>query len=187
MRRRTPIMLAALFGLTLLAGCTVPDNSVQSEPDQAQSSAAKPKGKPKPRAAQLGDPITIKGNEGGSAVQVTALKVVATVTAKDGFSKPEPGNRFMAVQFALTNTGDASYDDAPSNGAKVSDAEGQQYDTALLEDSSAGRGLPSLLKLAPGATAKGYLVFEVPKAAKIVSVQFSQDSGFGQTAEWKIG
>jgi hypothetical protein len=176
-------MLAAALGLVLLTGgCATPESGVKNEPDKNAAGSDKPKS----GAAKLGDPITLKGQEKDSSIQVTAVKYVATVTATDGFSKPEAGNRYAAVQFVVKNTGKVTYDDAPSNGAKVSDSEDQQYDVALLEKSSAGQGLPALLKLAPGGTAKGFLVFEVPTAAKITSVQFSQASGFGETAEWKV-
>ncbi len=184
MGKRNGWMLAATVAVAVLSmGCAATDSGVKNDPDKPAASGT---GKAKSRAAKLGDPITIKGQEKGSAVQVTAVKYVATVKATDGFSEPAAGNRYAAVQFIVRNTGTVSYEDAPSNGAKVSDSKDQQYDVALVEKSSAGQGLPSLLKLAPGGTARGFLVFEVPKAAKIVSVQFSQASGFGETAEWKI-
>jgi hypothetical protein len=104
----------------------------------------------------------------------------------DDFMKPAAGNRFVAVQFKVTNTGTAAYDDSPSNGAKVLDAEGQQF-TSALADSKAGPNLPGSVKLAPGGTAKGFITFEVPSATKVTGAQFSTKSGFGQTAEWKIG
>jgi hypothetical protein len=176
-------LAATVMVVAVTAGCAAPDSGVKNSADKSTASSS---GKAKAGPAKLGDAITIKGQEKGSAAQVTAVRYVATVKATDGFSTPAAGNRYAAVQFIVKNTGTVSYDDAPSNGAKVSDSENQQYDVALLEKSSAGQGLPFLLKLAPGGTAKGFLVFEVPTAAKIVSVQFSQASGFAETAEWKI-
>lgn len=176
------LAVAAVVALSA-AGCAATDSGVKNEPDKPAASGS---AKGKTGAAKLGDAITLKGLEDGSSAQVTAVKYVATVTATNGFSKPEAGNRYAAVQFVIKNTGKVAYEDAPSNGAKVSDAEDQQYDVALLEKSSAGQGLPAFLKIAPGGTARGYLVFEVPKGAKIVSVQFSLGSGFAETAEWTI-
>ena len=94
----------------------------------------------------------------------------------------------MAVQFRVRNVGKVAYNDSPTNGAKVSDASGQQFDPSIMAQRvSAGPVLPASVKLAPGGTALGYIVFEVPKAAKIKSVQFGTDSGFGETGEWRIG
>lgn len=182
--------LAVAGMAVLLGGCAAPESGVKTEADGTKASGGAGAKAPSGKAAgpaRLGDTITVKGLEEGARIQVSAVKYVATVTSTDEFSKPAAGNRFVAVQFVIKNTGTVAYEDSPSNGAKVSDAEGQQFDaTIIVQRSSAGPGLPAQVKLAPGGTAKGFLVFEVPKAAKIASVQFSQNSGFGETAEWKI-
>ncbi|MDX2685112.1 DUF4352 domain-containing protein [Streptomyces scabiei] len=92
----------------------------------------------------------------------------------------------MAVQFRLKNTGTVVYDDSPSNGARLVDAQGQQFDTAF-EDTTAGPGFPGSVAVAPGDTALGFITFEVPTASKIAKVQFAMNSGFsGSTGQWKV-
>lgn len=95
--------------------------------------------------------------------------------------------RYVAVQFEIRNTGTISYDDAPMNGAKVADAEGQQFEPALVMKIASGPLLPAGVKLTPGGKALGYLVFEVPKGSKVATVQFAMDSGFSETGEWRVG
>ena len=135
----------------------------------------------------MGDTITLTGNADGAKLEITMTKVAPTTKATDQFSTPQSGNRFMAVQFRIRNAGKVAYNDSPTNGAKVSDASGQQFDPTIVERVAAGPVLPASVKIAPGGTALGYIVFEVPKAAKIKSVQFGTDSGFGETGEWRIG
>ena len=90
------------------------------------------------------------------------------------------------MQFRLNNTGKVAYDDSPSNGAKVIDGSGQMFDSRIVTAITAGPLLPSSTKLPAGGTALGYIAFQLPKGTKLSGVQFSMDSGFGGTAEWKL-
>ncbi len=174
------IAYSLMLTAALLAGCSaggVVDSADTAPNESAQAPAEK---------AKIGQPVTIEGNEDGSQIQVIAVKVVPTTTSGNQFEAPQGGMRYAAVQFKLVNTGTAAYDDAPMNAAKVIDSEGQQFPATIVTEVKAGPMLPSSVKLAKGGTALGYLAFEVPKAAKIVGVQFGIDSGFGQTAEWVV-
>jgi hypothetical protein len=186
-RATSALAAAALVG-GLIAGCGA-TASVATTPKQETSAAGNDaKTAPSNAVAKVGSTVTLKGNTEGLKVDVTVLKVIATVKATDDFSTPQSGNRFAAVQFRLHNVGTASYDDSPSNGAKVGDAEAQQFNSTIIAQKiSAGPLLPASVKLAPNGTAVGWVVFEVPKASKLTMVQFGLESGFGQTGEWKVG
>jgi hypothetical protein len=176
MRRR---VLVATLAVVVIAvtGCTATE--VNTNPDTAAA-------KGKASSARIGQPVTIKGNGNGSKLQVTARRVVDT-RSTDRFSTVDKGKRLVAVQFRLVNTGTATYDDAPSNGAAVIDRAGRQYEAdAFVGSIAAGQEFPTAMKLAPGNKALGYLVFQVPVKAKVAQVQFSMDSGFGQTAQWNV-
>ncbi len=174
MKRVIALLLGAVLGL-VLAACTTGAVSTKSDTSKKGSGDT---------AARVGQPITIKGNNDGSKLQVTVMKVVSTKPT-DQFSTVDKGKRLVAVQFKLLNTGTATYDDAPSNGAKVVDAKGQQYEADFVFDKiSAGEILPTSIKLAPKNRALGFLVFQIPTKAKIKQIQFSMDSGFGGTAQW---
>ena len=137
--------------------------------------------------AKIKQPITIRGNEDGAKAQVTAVKFVNSVRSNDGFRPPDKGQRWVGVQFRIKNTGTVAYDDAPSNGAKVIDAHGQQFEADVTAfHINAGPMLPAITKVAVGGSALGYLVFSVPKASKVAKIQFSEDSGFADTAEWVV-
>ncbi|MGW5211138.1 DUF4352 domain-containing protein [Streptomyces sp. NPDC004051] len=181
---------AALGALTLTAcdtGSTVVDKPKENAAAQADSGKDTAKEKfAAPEVAKVGDTLTLEGFEEGSQLDVTVVKVADPAKPADEFMKPASGKRFVGVQFQLVNTGEAAYSDSPSNGAQVADTEGQQFD-ATFGDITAGPSMASSLKLKPGAKGLGWIVFEVPEAAKVDTVQFTMDSGFAdKTGEWKL-
>ncbi|MFB7442397.1 DUF4352 domain-containing protein [Streptomyces mirabilis] len=194
MNRRTRIRLSAA---TAIAACALSltacntGSTVTDKPKAApasKSSGGKPAAKKSkaPDVAKVGDTIALKGTDDGSKLDVTVVKVVDPAKAADEFTTPESGKRFVGIQFRLVNTGSVAYNDSPSNGAQISDADGQQFQTTF-GDISAGPSMASEVKLKPGAKALGWIVFEVPKASKVSVVQFGMDSGFAQqTGEWKL-
>ncbi|MER6540115.1 DUF4352 domain-containing protein [Streptomyces sp900105755] len=141
----------------------------------------------KPQEARVGDTISVTGYENGSKLDVTVMKVADPGKPADEYMGPDSGKRYVGVQFRLVNTGTAVYSDSPSNGAQITDSKGQQFETAFA-DITAGPSMASSVKLKPGAKALGWIVFEVPKASKLATVQFTMDSGFAdKTGEWKLG
>ncbi|MDQ1684386.1 MAG: hypothetical protein QOC82_1123 [Frankiaceae bacterium] len=167
--------VALMASMGANGGCG--NTGVKNSPDKASKAKT---------VAHLGDAITLAGNDHGSKISVAAVRVVDPVRATDGFSSPDPGNRYVAVRFRFTNTGSVAYDDAPSNGAKVVDDQGEQFEADFVDKINAGVLLPAQVKAAPGGLVVGYLVFQVPKKAKVAKVQFSMDSGFGETGEWTL-
>ncbi|WP_306191300.1 DUF4352 domain-containing protein [Streptomyces sp. MK5] len=183
--------VAAIGALTLTAcdpgGTTVVDKSKGNASAKAEGGKDGAKEKTAaPETAKVGDTLTLKGQDEGSRLDVTLVKVADPAKPADDFTEPESGKRFVGVQFKLVNTGKAAYSDSPSNGAQVADTEGQQFD-ATIADITAGPSMSSDLRLKPGAKGLGWIVFEVPKGAKVSTVQFTMDSGFAdQTGEWKL-
>ncbi|MDO0910336.1 hypothetical protein QQM39_05550 [Streptomyces sp. DT2A-34] len=62
-----------------------------------------------------------------SSAAPDVAKVVDNAKSSDEFFAPESGNRWIGVQFQLVNTGTKVYSDAPVNGAKMTDDQGQQF------------------------------------------------------------
>ncbi|MGF1428357.1 DUF4352 domain-containing protein [Kitasatospora sp. LaBMicrA B282] len=206
--RRRSTSVALLAGGTLLALATTacgPDNgsSVTTKPKAAAgatSAAASTSGVGTPGSpaagsnsskpsstAKVGDTIGLKGMDKGASDDVTVVKVTDNVQSTDGYLKPADGKRWIAVQFRLKNTGTAAYSDAPENGAKVVDDQGQSYGAEAVTDTTAGQAFATPVNLAPGDSALGVVTFEVPATAKIVKAQFGLDSGFAdQTGQWTL-
>ncbi|MPY47142.1 DUF4352 domain-containing protein [Streptomyces acidicola] len=157
------------------------DTGAEKKDDGAKAEAAK-----KQQDAKVGDTIALKGLEAGHELDVTVVKVVDNAKPADEFFAPEDGNRWLGVQFQLVNTGSKAYSDAPMNGAKLVDDQGQQFQV-VLGDISAGPSMQADVNLKPGSKALGWITFELPKKSKAATVQFGMDSGFSdQTGEWKL-
>lgn len=179
--RKPLLVMPAVLALALTA-CT--PTEVTSSPDDTPAGPVEKK--TQKAEARIGDTITLKGNEDGLKLEVTVVKALSSAKPKDEFFVPEPGQRFAAVQIRLKNVGSTTYDDSPANGATLVDAQDQQYDETMGQIAQ-GPSIGSSVKLAPGGTRKGYLVFSIPKKAKIARFQFALDSGFGpQTGEWLL-
>ncbi|MDW4900649.1 DUF4352 domain-containing protein [Streptomyces californicus] len=193
--RRTTITTLAVTAALLFTATACTDDDITTKPSKTGAAeqpadsepAEAPEDEPtKATVAKVGDTITLKGQEDGSKVDATLKKVVDPAQPKDEFFAPEDGNRWIAAQFELTNTGTKPYADSPSNGAGVADADGQRF-SATFADTKAGPSMTSSAKVPPGEKVLGWITFEVPKGSKIVTVQFGLDSGFAeQTGQWKL-
>lgn len=189
---------SAVAALALLTACTG-DDTVTTSPDTsamgqtpttaAAAEQAAPATTPQttaPQAATVGDTITVHGYNDGEELAVKVVKWVDPAHPADDYFTPASGKRWVAAQFELTNTGTQVYADSPTNGAQVADSQGQRFATTF-GDVTAGPSMTSDAQVPPGEKALGYIVFEVPQASKVVSVQFTMDSGFAdETAQWTI-
>jgi hypothetical protein len=193
MRHTRTTTLAALTAATLLAltACS-PEESVNTTPKAGTSKSAKKTAEekteeaPAKKTAAVGDTLTLKGMEDGEQLDVTLKKWLPTAEGASEFDTPQDGKRWAAAQFQLVNTGSKVYSDSPQNGAKAADSQGQRFDSWFGEI-KAGPGMSSDVSLPKGEKALGWIVFEVPKDSKIVSVQFAMNSGFSdQTGQWTV-
>jgi hypothetical protein len=184
----TALVAASLLAL---AGCGVGEETVTTKPKTAASkdtSAEEKTDKPaeKEKTAAVGDTLTLTGIEDGEQLDVTLKKWLPTAKPSTEFDIPQDGKRWAAAQFELVNTGSKVYADSPSNGAKAADSEGQRFNSWFGEI-SAGPAMSSDVSLPKGEKALGWIVFEVPKNSKVVSVQFAMNSGFSnQTGQWTV-
>ena len=175
------IIVVAAIASAGSPGHTVTTGQTAASPSVSGSKAAKPGG-----AAKVGSTITLAGNGSGERIAVTVTKIYRHAQPASSFDDPDTGDRLVAVQFRLTDTGSAAYSDSPSNGAEVVDASGQSYQSAL-NDAANCPSFPGTENIAPGASGLGCIVFEVPQAAVISKVQFTLDSGMGpQTGQWNV-
>lgn len=184
------ITAALAFGAAACNG----DDSVSTKPAKtpaAHTSSAKPAAKPSPtpsatKPAGVGDTISLKGSDPGASLDVTVVKVDDHAKATDYSELDKPTDRWVGIQFQLTNTGTAVYSDSPANGVQIADSQGQQFQASIV-DISDGPSMSSDVRLTTGKKALGWIVFEVPKTSKLGTVQFSMDSGFAdQAGEWQL-
>ncbi|MET9096222.1 DUF4352 domain-containing protein [Streptomyces cyaneofuscatus] len=189
--RRTTVAAIITAGLLLTAtACT--GDEITSTPSktgaaEAPAEKAEPEAEPaKATVAKTGDTITLKGTEDGLKVDAVLKKWDDNAQPGDEYTEASAGKRFVAAQFELTNTGTAPYADSPANGAQAADADGQRFSSTIAEVAN-GPAMTSDANVPPGEKVLGWIVFEVPKASEIVTVQLALDSGFAnQTGQWKV-
>ncbi|GAB3161908.1 DUF4352 domain-containing protein [Microbispora hainanensis] len=135
--------------------------------------------------AEVGGTLTLEGRDPGVKVDVTVTKVVEKATPASDFLKPKSGNRYVAIEFRIKNKGRAVYSDAPSNGAKLIDDQGQQYNTTYGEVREGV--LFGAITVSPGDIRKGVVLYEIPESVKLAKFQFALNSGFAdQKGEWVL-
>ena len=95
----------------------------------------------------------------------------------------------MAVAFTITSTGTQAVSDDIYGDTKIYDSAGQGFGPAF-EDTSSGPSFPSgSVDVAPGGTASGWVMFEVPGSASLTTVNFTPEDGFATQATemWTLG
>jgi hypothetical protein len=148
------------------------------DPDSGESAAGK-----RPRS-KVGDSITLEGTDTKMKVKLIGLDRSLSVGE---FDEPQRGRKFVGVRVRLTNVGDGTYDDSPSNGAKLITNRDEQADATLVTGGDCGSSFASDTTISAGSSQQGCLPFEIKKSAKPKTFQFSLDSGFGpETGEWSL-
>lgn len=192
-----PLRVLALAVLAIgLTGCVTP--TVTSTPDTASQEAGISAASESPtvgeasetpaaqQAATVGDTITLKDSTETRQIAVKLNKVIAKGPAANDMVKAEAGKRLYGVELILKNTGGGVWDDSPGSGAKVIDAEGQEYEASLFGEIAGTHPMGSIT-LAPGKARKGVVAFEVPADAKVVEFLMALSSGYAeQKGSWTI-
>lgn len=192
--RRTLTATAAIALAAALGGCTSNVNTTSVGANQVQTNAAHSSAAVAPatsssaaKKAGVGDTINLNSTKAGNTLQVTLTKVVDPSTPTNEYMKPDAGKRYIAVQLRIANHGQATYSEDPQILAKAKDALGQIYSVDFGTDTTAGPSMDSGLKLAPGDTTLGFLVFQVPTGQKITQVQYTLSMLGGAVAQWTMG
>ncbi|MDO9354693.1 MAG: DUF4352 domain-containing protein [Solirubrobacteraceae bacterium] len=133
----------------------------------------------------IGGQIRLAGASGVEMV-ATVERVIDPVYGSE-FDEPAAGKRYVGVVLRLTNTGDAQYDDSPSNGAALTYGDDREASATIVSGGQCSGGFTGGAKISVGSKRKGCVVFEVPKSNTIKTFQLSLDSGFAdQAGEWNV-
>jgi hypothetical protein len=119
-----------------------------------------------PQIYAAGDIIAIK--------DVTLIVLGWERPEGDQFSKPKPGQSFVAVELLLLNTGDASEALSSMLQMSLKDGSDQKYALDLLASTAAGASAPDG-EIAPGERRRGKVGFEIPEDAKDLVFVFDAD------------
>jgi hypothetical protein len=184
-------VVAVVVGVAASSGKKTPETT--TPPGSAQATtpplASTPTTSPQPTNLAIGTVASITSG-GNPLYNVTVTQVVNPAQPADQYVTPQnPGDVFVAVEFTLNDTGTANVSDDIYNDAKVYDTAGQGFE-GDFEDTSSGPSFPSgEIDIAPGGTASGWVMFEIPGSATLATVTYTPSSGFATqaTASWRVG
>jgi hypothetical protein len=95
-------------------------------------------------------------------------------------------NRFFAVQLTITNVGKRTWVSQPGTTMQVIDSYNVAHTSQGAVRIREGRVLPDTLRVAPGRTVRGYVVFQVSRTIPITGFSLTVGPGKPDTTTWKI-
>jgi hypothetical protein len=172
---------------------TAPHPSVAAHPSPTTTAAATT---PTPattgsaalqQSGRLGQTLLLARGSGGP-IAVTLVKVVNPDTATDQQQSPQPGEHLESLEFHIKNEGTTPYQEDPYLDINASDDDATIVEFADVTATAAGPQLPQTLDLAPGASATGFVTFDVLEGDNISSVVYALNGGlYGSSANWQLG
>jgi hypothetical protein len=174
---------AAVFGVSVTSCGTAVHAARDPEPTASAT--------PRVHLAAVGEVVTLTGTDpasgtAGLRMAVEVKQVVSTTAGRGAFEEPRKGERFAAVRFVFKNLGETEYLDSPTFGAKLIVGSGQGYDPTVATV-TAGPGFPGVVSLLHDQVRSGFIVFAIPRRARIAGVQYALNAGDApERAEWRV-
>jgi hypothetical protein len=129
-------------------------------------------------------------SNGAPDYSVTVAQFVDPAQPADSYITPtNAGDRYVAILFNIKSIGTAAVSDDIYNDTKLYDSAGQGF-SGDFEAPANGPTFPTgEINVAPGGTASGWEMFEVPGNATGFSLTFTPSSGFATqaAATWAVG
>lgn len=133
---------------------------------------------------------TLSGTDGsGDTIAVTLNQIADPFTDTSDFpTSPDPGTRFVALEFTITNQGPSGNYEGDVNSAAIvvgSNSDSYDPDTSVdvaLEDSSYPVFQDGAYTIVPGTSQTGWVGFELPTGVTVSQVHFA-----GNSLVWQVG
>lgn len=131
----------------------------------------------------FGEDVELAGRGDRPTLKVSAERARPVRSATKGV-RPDKGMVFLGLPISVTNAGETTFDALTGFGVTMTNAEGLtlRLDPRVTKLRH-GRVLV-LMKLRPGATARGMIVFHVPRGTRPPNAQLTVGSGLTRTAQW---
>jgi len=170
--------ILALTLVSVLALTVLPDIASQAG-DQARARIQP--------AVALGKTVTVPGNPLRPELRLSVERLGSTrpITGRRSVA---PGHRSYAAQVVVHNVGTGSWTVGRSTEFTLVDESHTSHppdpqSTRL----TAGSVFPPVMVVKPGATRRGVVLFDVPSAQKIATIQISVGPGLAKTVRWSVG
>lgn len=148
-------------------------------------------GEPRTVEGRLGDPLTLTGQPDydasgnatpGETAEVTFTKVIGPFK---GFDLPA-GREMIGVRVTWKNVGDPplDYPQPQATLTLVGGEKGKQTNLIMVGGESPCDN--ESVELTTGKSMNSCLAYEVPKGAKVESIEFAMSYGYGDTGIWTV-
>jgi len=133
----------------------------------------------------LGETATVKGNPVRPELRfsVDRLRATHAVETKPGSRPPV---RLMAANVTIRNVGQEAWTGLGTTFALVDRTDFSHQRKTGGGKVAAGRRLPALIKVKPGQTKRGIVVFGVPRGVVADSVRISVGPGYPKAVRWSV-
>lgn len=177
-------ILVVAAGTAVLSTVAVAVASCGTSAETARNPEPTPSTPQRVRHVPLGHAVTLA--DGGLRMAVAVTKIVSSAEGRGAYEQPRKGERFAAVRFVLKNVGETDYRDSPTFGATLVDTTGQGYDPTVAAV-TAGPGFARVVSLPHGGARAGFIVFAIPRRARIARVEYALNAGDApERAEWRV-
>jgi hypothetical protein len=133
--------------------------------------------------ARVGSTLEVTGSQGTAWAEV--VQIIDPASDANGLG-PNPGTRYVAVQFGFEGRSRIFDDDADVE-ATVTGSDGQTYTPQLSSPAGCTNFAYGQVTLASGGKATGCVMFQLPTGVSVATVDYGGRLGGGNIAEWKIG
>jgi len=189
----TVAVIAVGIGLFVAIRAVLGDDSssprVSSPPQPAAPAIPPPSRYQRPQSNRLPEVALGRSadltTQDGARVRVTALAVVDPVARGNYLLRPKRGRRWVGVRLKVEGIGPAPYKDAPGNGSRLL-ADGRRF-RAVTAQPEGCPPIEVILRLEPGRSATGCVIFEIPSRTSLGRFRFVPSSGFSpDVATWRL-
>jgi len=132
----------------------------------------------------LGETVTVKGNPVRPELRLSVdrLRRTRPVDAKPGQRRPA---QLMAAKVTIRNVGQETWTSGRGTTFALVDANDLGHPRRThTGEVAAGRKLPALIRVKPGQTKRGIIVFGLPRGASAEAVRISVGPGYPKTVRW---
>ena len=126
-------------------------------------------------------------DENGDAYSVDLVEVIDPAQGADQFTTPNAGDRFVAADFKITDTGKQATSDDANSTASIVGSDNQTYTADFDSVSGCTNFNSGEYQINPGQSATGCVVFQLPTTIKVSKVEWSPNGGFGGSfGTWNV-
>jgi hypothetical protein len=114
----------------------------------------------------------------GDPYTVQLVKLIDPAKGADELTTPDPGHRFVAAVFKITNTGKRRISDDANSNASITGSNGQTFLSDPDTVAECTNFTSGTYQLAPGQSLSGCVVFQPPRGIDVSQVDWSPGGRF---------